>query len=201
MTSISRSKLNDFWRQIVELACVEFGEEKEWRSLASLTKQIDLVVVGRPVSVEWQPDSYAAILDVQVDEVLKGVPVYASPGVIQFYAEDAFNPISGPMPGLPTVLFLRNIGDRYREYDQPVGRGDDYLYYTPTVYQNIFLKFRDRVFIPLSPRIRRWLGPDTWPLAVKGMPFDAFVDQIRRAAGEQLTSSGEGGGGGIRYAC
>jgi len=200
-----------FWAQILDLSCVEFGMEDYWDSVDQMTRDVEVIVVGRPISIELRRDAdryeQLGIINVAVDEVIKGDPRMARPGVIQVSHHAAF--IDGSdeaVPANPTVFFLRNLVDFEQRQNIGVRASDEFVYYVPGVHQNVIAEIDGRAYVPQARRMLRWHGPDWFPLEVHGMSFARLLDQIRQNVGPVAQDAGRapaGGraGAGMLFAC
>jgi len=168
----------------MDMSCVEMVEEQEWGSVAQMTRDIDYVIIGRPISIE--PRGIAAYYNgpsvtVAVDQVLKGGELTSrQPNVIQVVGAGQVALFdNSPPPSVPHVMFLRNVAEKGAGM-QP---GDEYLYYLPTTYQNVLADVDGQVVVPIAHQIAKWFGPNMFPLELQGMSFDKLIGQIRDAVG------------------
>lgn len=199
-----RDDYDAFWGQFLELSCVELGMEDYWDDVAQMTREVDLVVVGRPISVEVRPDpgryDELYLVGVAVDEVIKGSPSMAVPGVIQVRGEGDYpEETDASLPAGRTLFFLRNLSRLdYPWYE--VRPGDEYIYYLPGIHQNVLAELDGDVYVPQVRKMRDWYGSRFFPLPLHGMRFEALLEEVRAAArGESVQSSSVVAG--RRFAC
>ena len=200
--------IDQFWQQFLELSCVEMGMEDYWDSVAQMSQDVEVVLVGHPVSVTVRSDAGGlpeGAVGIAVDELLKGNPATEHAGIVEITDEGQgawdWQPDwpSEPIPGTPTLLFLRNEAAAAARYGNPVDPGDEYLYYMPGVHQNVLTELDGKVYVPQTPRMTRWYGTDFFPLPLSGMSWDRLLGQVRDAITQG--SSPERVQHGIRAAC
>jgi hypothetical protein len=195
--------IDHFWAQFLELSCVEFGMEDYWDSVAQMSNDVEVVVVGHPVavSVRENPDRWGefAVIDVAIDEALKGTPASAQPGIIEITDEgsgswwsdypDGHRP-DVPIPAVTTLLFLRNEAAAQIRYGYTPEPGDEYLYYMPGVHQNVLTELEGKVYVPQTPRMRRWYGNNFFPLPLEGVAWEKLINEVTSSATESAKPDG-----------
>lgn len=179
--------------------------EDYWESVAQMSKDVEVVVIGHPVAVSVRQDPQRwgefAVIDIAVDDVLKGTPASPQPDIIEITDQgsgpwwsdypDGHQP-DVPVPAGPTLLFLRNVAAAQTRYGYDPEPGDEYLYYMPGVHQNVLTELDGKVYVPQTPRMRRWYGDRFFPLPLEGIGWDKLIAHITD------DSESASGGGGIR---
>ncbi len=153
--------LQAFWSQVIDLSCIAFGQDEDWESLKQMTNDVDIVVLGRPTSVstyydsERQGDRY--LVDFTVDEVIKGDLSTDMTGVLRL--DDWYGAFSekfdAPIPSTTTLLFARNKALREQLPGLTKVPGDEFRYYLPSNYQNVYPDLNGKVFITYPTSDRR----------------------------------------------
>lgn len=182
------ARLNRFWLPLNDFECIEMIADKFWESLARMTRDVDFVVVGRPVAVEERRVGEfplpITIIRVEVAEVLKGHPVVGDTGTIEMSIGSTSGTVIEVLrQNLPSNTHLLFLSDQ-----------DNFPYYLPTPYQNVFVDLDGVVEVPVAREIRQRFGADAFPLGQRGRPFADLLADVRRAAtsGESRVPAGMG---------
>ena len=205
----STADIDHFWAQYLELSCVEFGMEDYWDSVTQMSKDVEVILVGHPISIAVRPDpdryGVISLINVAVDDVLKGNPSEQQKGVIQVTDSqigdgdpDEWSGVA-PVPIAPTLFFLRSLVGFEDRASVPVAAGDEYLYYTPGTHQNVLTEVAGKVYVPQTPRMTRWYGHNFFPLPLQGMAWNKLLDQVRAAINHGSVVNDVQHG--VRFAC
>jgi hypothetical protein len=165
----------------------------EYDSLEDITREVDLVVVGRITDVFVKPvltgngESIDNIFGhLAYDDVLKGVPNTTKQGeiLVQLWRSGPFETVKANIPDELDLFFLINdaahlarIGEESRDPEAAA-----VTYWRPND-QAVIRNIDGYVNVVAKDDIEQEWGPDRFPLHLDGRPFEEVVDQVRTFAG------------------
>jgi hypothetical protein len=201
---MSATELDAFWSPLIEVTCAQMIASHFWSSIGEMTRDVDLVVVGRPVAVhvrgEGGPMWQVTVMDIEIDEVISGEPVTRDDGLIEL--EMYYGPPPIASLGLPVnrhLFFLRNVAAANEAGDWPVTETDWYSYKPPSLYQNILVEADGEVLVPAVESIRGAADEYGFPAGLHGTSFEAVLTAARDAAAR--TAHQNDVMGSMRFAC
>ena len=166
--------------------------------IGQVVRASDLIVVGRPVGLrpdltsEERPDTgrfgvrSRYILDIAIDEVLKGTPVTGTDGTIGLIvaAPDGMTPeqVIALLPTTEPTMFLLFSEAAYkkRHRGMTVEAGDGERYWRFNDQQSV-LRDVDGMMHGISPMPLK----EVFPGRFEGQPFERLVDAVRRTVARQ----------------
>ena len=191
----SAEQVDLFWARLNSMDCIDMIAGKFWTSLPEMTREVGVVVLGRPVSVAYRDDRPIGdtVIQVEVDEVLKGDPLFRESGTLELVYSGRSN---GPdlqqnLPPNSHILFLDSVaeciatGCRSRDDDR-------YGYWRPTSYQNVLVDIDGQVAVPIADEIAEYRGERAFPLPLIGRSFDRCSQDIRNAVASESPSLSAG---------
>ena len=164
-----------------------------YASLAEMTADADLIVVGRvvgtrmggPVPVDDPGGEQARPVRfgvVAVDEVVKGRPNMLDAGVVLVRSLSSQDATVGGLPPEQFVIFLKS----YEQLQAEFGKGlyndanDRFYYARPNGYQAV-LRNINGVLTVVEGLDGEAAAPGAFPAPLAGQPFDDVLEAIRQA--------------------
>ena len=180
-----RARSDTFWEPLVAAGALY---NFEYESLADITSDVDLIVVGRIVRLYRAPertsDEQLEMIwaTVGVDDVLKGDPLTRSPDTIEvmLYLTGPWDIVRVNLPAEEALFFLVNdtadATRRGEEISDP--EWSRYVYWRPND-QAVLRNIDGQVSVIARDEIIEVWGADRFPVPLEGQPFDDVVNQVK----------------------
>jgi hypothetical protein len=199
---MSVADLELFWSPYIETDCAPMIADEFWSSLGDMTRAVDLVVVGRPISVFERYSSWALrpvpVLEIAIDEIIRGTPSANDAGRIEL--ETYYGPPPDTSLGLPAnrhLFFLQHVNTALAEHGQTADTRE-HAYNLPSLYQNVLIEEQGTVFLPAYERVARD-DFNSFPAELHGSSYEEVLIRVREAAA--TNSRGDAVVGSMRFAC
>ncbi len=191
--SAELARSNLFWEPYVQFESRTFLDF-DFASLADVTDEADLIIRGHMTKLyigeHWVfneedapvPLSYMTI---QIDEVLKGVPVSLTPGFVEMMYE---YPDPGWAPPPPETLpagenlwFLKYDAAYWQLRGLPPRQSAiaPFAYFLPNHDQTVLRKIDGHVSVIRAADLAEIFGEDLFPVPLDGQNYEALVEQLR----------------------